>query len=155
MVGICWQGSTAKIDKGRSFALSYFAWLLDDPRVQVVSLHKGVGEDQIPLLKDPTRLTTFGKEFDEGPDAFLDTAAVIKQCDLVISSDTAVAHLAGAMGVRTWVVLKKVPDWRWGYDGNTSAWYPNMQLFRQTELGNWSGAFDRVRHSFNEVLAGR
>ena len=81
------------------------------------------------------RVETLGEEFDAGPDAFLDTAAVMKICDLVITSDTSVAHLAGALGAPTWVALKRVPDWRWMLDRSDSPWYPTMRLFRQSVRG--------------------
>jgi ADP-heptose:LPS heptosyltransferase len=66
-------------------------------------------------------------------------------CDLVITSDTAVAHLAGALGVETWVALKHVPDWRWMLDREDSPWYPGMRLFRQQRDGDWDGVFARMR----------
>ena len=87
------------------------------------------------------RVETLGQDFDCGPDAFLDTAAVMTCCDLVITSDTAVAHLAGALGVTTWVALKHVPDWRWLLDRDDSPWYPTLRLFRQQSDGDWDGVF--------------
>jgi hypothetical protein len=75
---------------------------------------------------------------------FLETAAIIANCDLVITSDTSVAHLAGGMGKKTWLLLKKVPEWRWGLEGETSFWYPSMRLFRQKERGNWDEVMERV-----------
>jgi ADP-heptose:LPS heptosyltransferase len=82
--------------------------------------------------------------FDDGPDAFLDTAAVIANLDLVITSDTAVAHLAGAMGRAVIVALKYVPDWRWLLDRGDSPWYPKMQLVRQHRHGDWDDVFARI-----------
>ena len=70
---------------------------------------------------------------------FCDTAAVIANCDLVISSDSSVAHLAGAMGVPTWVALRWIPEWRWGLEGNSTAWYSSLKLFRQRFDGDWAG----------------
>jgi ADP-heptose:LPS heptosyltransferase len=66
-------------------------------------------------------------------------------CDLIITSDTAVAHLAGALGVRTWVALKYVPDWRWFRDREDSPWYPSMRLFRQEAVADWDGVFQRIK----------
>ena len=88
---------------------------------------------------------TLGELFDDGPDAFLDTAAVMMSCDLIITSDTAVAHLAGALGVTTWVALKYVPDWRWFRDREDSPWYPSLRLFRQEAVGDWDRVFQRIR----------
>ena len=75
---------------------------------------------------------------------FLETAAIIANCDLVITSDTSVAHLAGGMGKATWLLLHKVPDWRWGLEGTSTFWYPSIRLFRQKERGKWDDVIDRV-----------
>ena len=84
----------------------------------------------------------------------MDTAAVMKTLDLVISSDTAVAHLAGALGVPVWVALSKVPDWRWMLEREDSPWYPTMRLFRQTEAGNWDGVFARMAAEVMKLKSG-
>jgi tetratricopeptide (TPR) repeat protein len=153
VVGICWQGSNAKIDKGRSFPLSYFGWLLESNDFHVVSLHKGSGEAQIAALPSGHRINRLDASFDSGSDALVDTAAVIQLCDLVISSDTAVAHLAGALGAPAWIALQAIPDWRWGLEGDGSAWYPSVKLFRQASRGNWGEVFEKVRASLNELKA--
>ncbi len=82
-----------------------------------------------------------GDDFDPGPDAFVDTAAAIACCDLVITMDTSAAHLAGAIGAPTWLALPQLADWRWLTDRRDSPWYPTMQIFRQTERGDWRGVF--------------
>ena len=97
------------------------------------------GEDAIALAGE-NRVTNVGAELEN----FADTAAVIALCDLVISVDTAVAHLAGAMGRPLWMLLPFAPDWRWTLDGDTSPWYPTARLFRQTSLGDWDGVIARV-----------
>jgi ADP-heptose:LPS heptosyltransferase len=89
---------------------------------------------------------TLGPGFDEDG-AFLDTAAVMKHCDLVITSDTAIAHLAGALGVPVWVALKFVPDWRWMLERSDSPWYPSMRLFRQPRDGDWESVFEEIAKS--------
>lgn len=150
-VGICWQGGVTKIDAGRSFPLSHFEGLSKIPGVRLISLHKGDGEAQLGALPEGMIVETCGADFDVGPDAFLDTAAVMKCCDLVISSDTAVAHLAGALGVRTWVALKYVPDWRWFVERDDSPWYPSMRLFRQRSNGDWADVFDRIADALRET----
>jgi ADP-heptose:LPS heptosyltransferase len=94
-----------------------------------------------------------GEDFDAGSAAFLDSAAVMKCLDLVITSDTAVAHLAGALGVKTWVALKHVPDWRWMLDREDSPWYPTIRLFRQRSRGNWSGVFDAMEKALLAEMA--
>ena len=98
-------------------------------------------------------METLGDAFDSGPDAFMDTAAVMQLCDLVITSDTAIAHMAGALGVPVWVVLKFVPDWRWMLDRVDSPWYPTMRLFRQKSHGDWTGPFAEIEKAVKRQMA--
>ena len=143
-IGVCWQGSTGKADFGRSFPLLHFRGLSGLPGVRLISLHKGDGEKQLKTLPQDMRIETLGDEFDSGPDGFFDTAAVMKCLDLVITSDTAVAHLAGALGAPVWVALKSAPDWRWMMGREDSPWYPTMRLFRQKTAGDWAGVFAQM-----------
>ena len=76
----------------------------------------------------------------------MDSAAIMKCVDLVITSDTALTHLAGALGVRTWLLLQHVPDWRWGQNSKDTFWYPNHKLFRQNIRGDWDSVFDDVKN---------
>ena len=152
-IGICWQGSKNKIDLGRSFPLSQFLTLSKIPGVRLISLHKGEGEAQLADLPTDMTVESLGADFDAGADAFLDTAAVMKCCDLVITSDTSIAHLAGALGARTWVPLQFVPDWRWFLDRDDSPWYPTMRLFRQQSRGDWCGVFARMAESLAAELS--
>lgn len=152
-IGVCWQGSTNKYDIGRSFDVSHFAGLAALPGVRLISLHKGAGESQLSKLPPGMRIEVLGEDFDSGPQAFLDTAAVMMNCDLVISSDTAVAHLAGALGVETWVALKRVPAWRWLLDRTDCPWYPTMTLFRQREDDDWRGVFEAIETALRERLS--
>ena len=149
-IGICWQGSKGKIDVGRSFPLSLFEGISKAPNVELISLHKGEGEHQIKDISFD--LTTLGADFDVGQDAFLDTAAVMMNCDLIITSDTAIAHLAGALGCQTWVALKHVPDWRWMLNRSDSPWYPTMTLYRQKTPGNWADVFSTVEQKLLSKL---
>tara|TARA_B110000503_G_C7142170_1_gene411332 strand:+ start:270 stop:2000 length:1731 start_codon:yes stop_codon:yes gene_type:complete len=149
-VGICWQGSKNKIDFERSFPLTLFEDLSKLSNVELISLHKGEGEKQIEDINFD--LTVLGSDFDNGEDAFVDTAAVMANCDLIITSDTAIAHLAGALGSRAWVVLKKTPDWRWMLDRNDSPWYPNMKLYRQKERDNWDEVFETIKKDLESLI---
>jgi Tfp pilus assembly protein PilF len=149
-IGICWQGSKEKVDFGRSFPLSLFEVISKIPNVELVSLHKGKGEDQIPDIDFD--VTILGADFDAGQDAFIDTAAVMMNCDLVITSDTAVAHLAGALGCKTWVALQHVPDWRWMLDRADSPWYPTMTLYRQKNRGDWAFVFEAIKRDFRLLI---
>jgi ADP-heptose:LPS heptosyltransferase len=83
----------------------------------------------------------------------MDTAAVLMNLDLLVTSDTAVAHLASALGVPVWVVLSTAPDWRWLLEGSTTAWYPTMRLFRQKEAGQWERVFEDVARELREKVA--
>jgi len=87
---------------------------------------------------------TLPDDFDSGENAFLDSVAVMKCVDLVITSDTALTHLAGALGVKTWLPLKYVPDWRWMLDRSDSPWYPNHRLFRQKTSDDWISVFKEM-----------
>ncbi|MCQ2002659.1 tetratricopeptide repeat protein [Rhizobium sp. NRK18] len=143
-IGLSWQGNpNAATERGRSVPLEVFATLgaLGDG-VEFISLQKGPGADQ--PAPDGLNLLKPGPDFDAGSDAFLDTAGLIASLDLVITSDTAVAHLAGAMGRPVWLLLMAAPDWRWGLSGELTAWYPTMRLFRQPEQGDWAGVMARV-----------
>ena len=99
-------------------------------------------------------IETLGADFDKGTDAFLDTAAVMACCDLIISSDTAVAHLAGALGRPVWLATRYVPDWRWLLDRPDSPWSPTMRLFRQTDEGDWQSVFSAMEAELVQQLAG-
>ena len=149
-VGICWQGGTTKIDVGRSFSLSLFEGISKIPNVQLISLHKGEGEGQITNIDFD--VTTLGSGFDAGQDAFLDTAGVMMNCDLIITSDTSVAHLAGALGRPTWVALQYIPASFWMLGRSDSLWYPTMTLFRQKSRGDWVGVFYTIEQNLISLL---
>jgi hypothetical protein len=97
---------------------------------------------------------SLGNEFDSGPHAFLDTAAVMESCDLVIASDTAIAHLAGALGRPVWVALPYVPDWRWFLKREDSPWYPTARLWRQDRPSHWAGVFERMAAALASRVTG-
>jgi len=83
--------------------------------------------------------------------AFVDALAVRKSLDLVVTSDTAIAHLAGVAGIPVWVALNSLPDWRWGLKGDETPWYRTMKLFRQKTAGDWSEVFDRITAGLREM----
>ena len=144
-VGIHWQGNKEYGgDRRRSLALAQFAPLAAIAGVRLISLQKGEGLEQIDNLPPGMKVETFGEEFDAGPDAFLDTAAVMQMLDLVVSSDSAVVHLAGALGRPVWVLLPHVPDWRWLLGREDSPWYPTARLFRQPRSGDWESVFLKI-----------
>ncbi|HEX4637306.1 MAG TPA: tetratricopeptide repeat protein [Rhizomicrobium sp.] len=139
-IGIAWQGNqTVPGSEGKSFPVRALEGISKLPGVRLIRLQKNTGSEQLDHL--PAGMTVESYGFDEGPDAFLDSAAIMKNCDLVISADSAPAHLAGALGIEAWVALKQVPDWRWFLDRNDSPWYPSLRLFRQPATGDWASVF--------------
>jgi hypothetical protein len=153
-VGIVWQGDPAyRWDKQRSIPLARFAPLADIEGVRLYALQKGPGCEQITTLDGRFSLVDLGPRLDETTGAFEDTAAVIANLDLVISPDTAVAHLAGALGKPVWLALAKVPHWVWGTEGERTPWYPSMRIFRQRWAGDWTELFDRMATALRREVA--
>ena len=152
-VGIVWQGNpNAKCESGRSIPLRAFAPLAAVPGVRLVSLQKNEGAEQLRDLPSGMAVETLGKAFDAGPDAFLDSAAVLMNLDLVITSDTAMAHLAGALGRPVWIALQHVPDWRWMLERKDTPWYPTARLFRQSRSGDWDSLFARIAAELTRLV---
>ena len=143
-VGVVWRGNVLP-DKGRSIALERFQRLFNTC-LEFISLQKEVTDAERVRLDDAGVLHV-GHAFAD----FSDTAALCVLMDLVISIDTSVAHLAGALGVPVWVLLSWVPDWRWLLDRDDSPWYPSMRLFRQTAREDWNGVLERVELELNEL----
>jgi tetratricopeptide (TPR) repeat protein/SAM-dependent methyltransferase len=154
-VGIAWEGfGGTPRKKMRSAALSAFAPLADKAGVRLISLQKQApGTPPDPFL-ERLGIETLGPDFDSDADAFLDTAAVMESLDLVITIDTSVAHLAGALARPVWIALTKVPDWRWKVTGHDTIWYPTAQLFRQTTDGDWPPVFVEIAAELAKVVAG-
>jgi len=151
-VGIAWQGNIhSPADAGRSFPLTAFAGLAAIPGVRLISLQKNNGTEQLHGLPAGMRVEALGKDFDAGPDAFVDTAAVMESLDLVIAPDSAIAHLAGALGRPIWVALQSVSDWRWQLGRSDSPWYPSMRLFRQNTRGDWQSVFAAIEEALRQA----
>jgi Tfp pilus assembly protein PilF len=139
-VAIAWHGNPSNTDRRKVVPLTQFASLAEVEGVRLVSLQKGHGVEQLSALADRLRIVDLAPAIDD----FRDTAAVLANVDLVITVDTALAHLAGAMGVPVWVALRWAADWRWLRQREDSPWYPTMRLFRQPEPGNWEAVFQRM-----------
>jgi tetratricopeptide (TPR) repeat protein len=140
-VGIVWAGNPERQgDRDRSCPLHYFYPVLELPEVACYSLQKGAVVSELAQLSNQYPIQDLSEQLHD----FADTAAAIQQLDLIITVDTAVAHLAGALGHPVWVVLAHLPDWRWMCDRLDSPWYPGMRLFRQSAPGDWSSVFTQV-----------
>jgi tetratricopeptide (TPR) repeat protein len=128
---------------GRSPPLAALAPLFGVPDIEFVSLQRGPGEDQLDRLPFGRSILRW-EDLDSGTDAFLDSAAVLTRVDLLVTSDSAIAHLAGALGVPTWLCLMREPDWRWLPADTKTPWYDSMRIFRQPSPGDWAGVYRDV-----------
>jgi len=156
-VALAWAGNPVMETGrylGRSPPLAAMAPLMDVPNVSFVSVQKNAGEDQLDTVQFGNRILRF-PDLDAAPDAFCDTTAVLKCVDLLVTSDTAIAHLGGALGVPTWLCLMHEPDWRWMGSGSSTPWYASMRIFRQPEPGNWASVFGGVAKALAHHAATR
>jgi hypothetical protein len=141
-IGCVWQGNAnPDADIARSFPLKALAPLAAVPGVRLVSLQHGFGEEQLWSERADFPILRLSADFDVGGPAFLDAAAAMMSLDLVVTCDTSIAHLAGALGRPVWVALKQNSEWRWLRGRDDSPWYPTMRLFRQKAAGDWAGVF--------------
>ncbi len=146
-VGICWSASvTGESYDGKVFDVEYFRPLIENPKFNVYTLQVGPESNELEkaglgdkVIDLTDKLTDFNK-----------TAYLIKQLDFVISSDTSVAHLCGAINKEVWIPLQKVPDWRWETTGEKSYWYPSAKLFRQKTARVWDGVFQAIYDKINK-----
>ncbi len=145
-IGLCWQGNkNFGGDKWRSIALKHLVPLIESrPGDTFISLQTGEAAGEAGDLGMGGLIHQNLIEDEDGPDAFINTAPIIRNLDLVITTDTAIAHLAGALGAKTWVLLQFVPEWRWLMERPDSPWYPTMRLFRQPAHQNWPAVIDEV-----------
>jgi tetratricopeptide (TPR) repeat protein len=140
-IALVWAGNASHDnDRNRSIAFAKLAPLFSEAPASFISLQRDVRDDDAASLAAEKSVTHIGGELED----FSDTAAVLALCDLAITVDTAVAHLAGAMGRPVWVLVPFAPDWRWTLQGETTPWYPTARLFRQTALGHWQNVIERV-----------
>ncbi len=148
-IGIVWAGSTGhKEDCARSCSLADFTYLTTVKKISLYSLQKGSRAEQSLNPPEGMNIVDLHNELND----FTDTAAVIENLDLIISVDTAVAHLAGALAKPVWTLLPYVPDWRWLLEREDSPWYPTMRLFRQPEPGNWKAVMERVAGELSKLV---
>jgi tetratricopeptide (TPR) repeat protein len=149
-VGIVWQGSRVyRNDRRRSVTLAQFEPLARLPGVRLVSLQVGAGVEQLATIGERWPICDLGSCFD--PSSFADAAAVLSGLDLLVSVDTALVHLAGALGRPVWLALPFAPDWRWLLEREDSPWYPGLRLFRQQRPGQWAEVFERMAAALGEL----
>ena len=147
-VGLMWRGGEATRYRNRSLTWAALNDLLMS-RCSFVSLQKELVPDEAPLVMNEPRIRHFGEE----QHSFADAAALIQTCDLVITVDTSVAHLSGALGRPTWVLLPYDADWRWLEDRSDSPWYSSMRLYRQGTDASWEPVLTRVAHDLAQLCA--
>ncbi len=159
-VGICWQGNNQystpflrAVVAAKSISLASFAPLARIPGVSLYSLQRETGTEQLASSTSMFKINIFDDHFDKDHGRFMDTAAVMHHLDLIITIDTSIAHLAGAMGKRVWLLLPTPPDWRWMLNRSDSPWYPQtMRLFRQSEAGHWAPLIQAVLSELHYYL---
>lgn len=140
-IGICWSASiTGESYEGKVFDLKFFEPLMNNPKINLYSLQVGDGSEDIKKLGYENKIIDLTDKLTD----FSKTAYLIDNLDLVISSDTAVAHLCGALNKQVWIPLQKIPDWRWTNKGETTKWYPSAKLFRQKTARVWEGVFQSI-----------
>lgn len=155
-IGICWQGAVREDTQtaGRAIKLLDLAQLFKIDNIEIYCLQQGYGSEQVSNLTPENRkkLHLFDEHFDKDNGAFIDTAAVMKNLDLVLTIDTSIAHLAGALGIPTWVMLQYASEWRFFLDRTDSPWYPTMRLFRQPMQGDWQTVINNVMNELQSVV---
>jgi hypothetical protein len=155
-IGIAWQGNSENwLDAGRSLPLAAFEPIAAIPGVRLISLQKRPGAEQIGEVRFGDRVERIIDETDKSADALLETAAVIANLDLVVTSDSMIAHLAGALGCRTFVALRRIPDWRWLLDRDDSPFYPTVRLFRQHTEGDWAPVLARIADAVGALASAK
>ena len=154
IIGINWQGDLNHEKnnlKGRSMELEKFKEIFKDLDVDLISLQKGYGSEQLKNCSFRERFLNCQEEINNTW-SFSDTAAIILNCDLIITIDSAIAHLSAGLGQKTWVLLKKIPDWRWGLYSNDSFWYESMKLYRQENIGKWDNPLSKIKKDLKELI---
>jgi tetratricopeptide (TPR) repeat protein len=144
-IGIAWRGSPKHpADRMRSIPLAQFAPLSSVPGVQIFSLQKGPGSEELASVAGQFKVIDLGRQLDEQTGAFVETSAVLKNLDLLVACDTAIVHVAAALGIPVWLAVGNVADWRWLLGRDDSPAYPSLRLFRQASFGDWPGVFQRI-----------
>ena len=151
-IGVVWQGNPGNgADRRRSIPLTSMAPLAAVPGVQLYSLQKGKGTEQLADVIGDFPIIDLGGRLDFG--SFVVTAAAMCDLDLTVSCDTSCVHLAGALGLPVWAALSYASEWRWLERREDSPWYPTMRIFRQPKLGDWTGLFEEMAKALGRQVA--
>jgi tetratricopeptide (TPR) repeat protein len=157
-IAIAWQGNPNYAgEPWRSMPFARFEPLFEQvgARVSWLSLQKHFGRDQLSASRFGAHVVDLADRIDLDGAAFVDSLAILSLVDLFVTTDSALAHLAGSAGIRTWLLLSQAADWRWETSAETSSWYPGMRLFRQTAGGDWEGVIRRVAEALDADQAAR
>ena len=152
-IGLNWQGSNLNPRvASNTVTLDRFNNIVKNPDATFISLQKGAAVSDIEKFKLEENIINYDLLMDTGTKKFLDSAAIIKYLDLVITTDTSIAHLAGSLGTQTWLLLPKVSDWRWLNSKDETIWYDNVRIYRQKVQGDWSEVFSRMEKDCLELV---
>ena len=150
-IGISWRGNKENLPLlDRFFQLKSFYNISNIKNVDLISLQKDF-DPELENINHTVKIKNF-KNLDNGKDAFLDTVAIMKSLDLIITPDTSIVHLAGTLGKKTWLILQSDPDWRWFLDDNKTPWYPSVSIFRQKKINNWEDTFIEIEDKLKELV---
>lgn len=152
IIAINWQGdNTYAHDDTRSIPLSYYKDIITNDKFDVISLQKNFGSEQIQSNKFESLLLNLSNEIDLTNNAFEDTISILKKINCFITSDTALAHLAGTMNIKTYLMLSYNPEWRWYIEKHYKCFYPNMKIFQQKTFGDWKNIFHELNIELNKI----
>lgn len=153
IIALNWQGDkNFAFDQTRSIPLSFFKDILNINSFKFISLQKGFGSEQIELNKFSDNLTDLSGEIDNGDNSFEDTISILSNIDCLVTSDTAIAHLAGTLGVKTNLLLEYNPEWRWFIENKFKCFYPKINIIQQSKPGNWSEVFLKLKKNLTEKI---
>jgi len=152
LIGINWQGNREHhADVYRSVHLDVFRPIIESGEFDIVNMQFGHGVEQLDQVNYAGEVIRLPETLDQTTGQFMDTAAVLCNLDAMVTTDTAIAHLSGALGVRTHLLLGRIPDWRWLMTGDETAWYPNTVLSRQTAFGEWAEPVKRIQDRLSKI----
>ena len=147
VIALNWQGDRSfMFDKTRSIALSNFKNILNLKKYTFISLQKGFGSEQIKSNKFENHLTDLSSEIDNGDKTFEDTIAILENVECLITSDTSIAHLAGTLNIKTYLLLSFNPEWRWFIEKKYNVFYPSIKIIQQDKPGDWRAVFEKVEN---------